>query len=55
MAFKLRNMGGARPVISGEAEALLEREEADGLPEAAEGDMEGTEIGGCMVEAVQAD
>ena len=39
--------------VEGEAEALLQGEEADGLPEAAEGDMEGAEIGGGVVETVQ--
>jgi len=38
----------------GEAEAVLKRVEADGLPEAAEGDVEGVEIRGGVVEAVQA-
>jgi hypothetical protein len=37
------------------AEALLEGHQAEGLPEAAEGDVEGVEIRGVLKEAVQTD
>jgi hypothetical protein len=36
------------------AKALLNGEEADRLPDAAQGDMKGAEIGGGVEEAVQA-
>ena len=48
----MRNIGSG-PVLQGEAEAFLEGEEPDGLPEATQGDMEGAEIGGVVVETVE--
>lgn len=39
----------------GVAEAFVQGEEAEGLPEGAEGDVEGVVAGGGVVEAVQAD